>query len=99
MQTIGVTLRGDLGEVHYAGLCKMRRGLGAHLVLAGDHGPVTLLVMPEEAAGSSRSVSRGPWRGVILPVGAGSVAIVGPPNEPLEAIGERVGAVFGAGRV
>lgn len=96
LQMVGVSLRGELGDIRYAGLCKMRRGLGAHLVVAGRHGPVTLLVMPHETSDGARSVRRGGLRGVIVPAGNGSVAIVGVPDEPLEVIQERVSAALGA---
>jgi hypothetical protein len=96
MRTIGVTVRGDLGEIRYAGLCKMRRGLGAHVVIAGHHGPVTLLVMPGETIVRPQAIRRGGLQGIIIPAGDVGIAIVGAPNEPFEAIGERVGAALWA---
>lgn len=83
-----------LGTVHYAGLCDMRRGRGAHLVVQGERGPVTLLVMPGEAIVDRKYVSDRRFNGIIVPVPGGSLAIVGEPEETLETIERRVRAVL-----
>jgi hypothetical protein len=68
-------------EVRYAGVCDIRRRPGAHLVLAGERGPVTVLLMPDERV-SQRTAARRRPEGVILPVDGGSLAIVGSRGEP-----------------
>lgn len=81
-----------LGLVSYARSCLVREHWVPHLVIQGSEGPVMLILLPQESV-------RQPLRldlpeqgleGVLLPVGEGSVAILGESGEPLERIRERV---------
>jgi hypothetical protein len=67
-----------LGPVRYAGTCRIRRQLGAHLVL------------PAEAVDRRLPVRDARLRGIIVPAGRGSMAIVGEPGELLDGIEERL---------
>jgi len=73
-------------EVRYAGICDIRRRPGAHLVLAGERGPVTVLLMPDERVSQRAPLRTGDLEGVVLPVDGGSMAIVGSRGEPLNAL-------------
>jgi len=84
LKTIGVSTKPLLNNVHYAGVCPIRHQPGGHLILAGAHGPVTMLFMPHEAIGQPRLIDADGFRGIIVPHGAGSVAIVGQPGEALD---------------
>ncbi|MBI5612838.1 MAG: DUF3379 family protein [Gammaproteobacteria bacterium] len=90
LATIGVDARQPLTDVRYAGVCPIRRQPGGHLVLAGAHGPVTVLLMPREPVRRRRPIATAEFQGVILPAGDGSVAIVGAPGEALETIEQQL---------
>ncbi len=90
LTTIGVEARQPLANVRYAGVCPIRRQPGGHLVLAGAHGPVTVLLMPRETVSRRLPIATAEFRGVILPAGDGSVAIVGAPGEALETIEQQL---------
>jgi hypothetical protein len=90
LTTIGVEARQPLTDVRYAGICPIRHQPSGHLVLAGTHGPVTVLLMPHETIRQRLPIATAEFRGVILPVGDGSVAIVGAPGETLETIEQQL---------
>lgn len=86
----GFELRGSLGKVRYAGTCHMRKNEGAHLVVQGQRGAVTVLLMPGEDIGHRQTVSDQRFRGMIVPTPNGSMAIVGERQEPIEAYEQRI---------
>ena len=87
---LAIAVEAGLGQVHYAGTCRIRRHLGAHLVLPGEKGPVTVLFMPDERVAGRLPVRGARFQGIIVPAGRGSMAIVGEPGEPLEGIESRL---------
>lgn len=87
---IGSGLDGDLGAVTHAGLCPIRGRLAAHLVVAGEHGPIAVLVMPGQGVQTVTQVGDASLHGAILPAGSGSVAVIGFRGESLDALVERV---------
>lgn len=85
------TLAGPVGQVSYAKLCPFRGRTVAHFVVQGEHGPVTVMLLPEEDVAAPMPIDEGGFVGTLVPVeGGGSVAIVGEPDEPLEAIRDRL---------
>jgi hypothetical protein len=76
--------------VTYAQSCVINGHTVPHLVMQGEHGPVTILLMPEEFIDGPQTIDSAGYRGVILPVGSGSVAIVGDDYEDLESIEKQV---------
>jgi len=78
------------GLISYAQSCKIGGREVPHLVIQGEHGPVTILLMPEEMVDSAQSLSGDNVNGVILPVGKGSIAILGDSEERLEKIETQV---------
>jgi len=78
------------GLITYAQSCPIRGHDVPHLVIQGEHGPVTILLMPEESVSGPESIRGENIKGVILPVGNGSIAIVGESDERLDRIQERV---------
>lgn len=89
---VGVTLRGDLGVIRFADNCPGRPG--AHLVLAGRQGPVTVLVMPTMPVSARQVLAHGGFSGVLVPAGKGSIAIVGLPGESLDEHERRIRAAI-----
>ena len=78
--------------ITYANPCIINGKRVPHLVVQGQHGPVTILLMPEEKVAGSTPLEGDSVHGVILPVGDGSIAIIGPREESLEPIQENVRA-------
>lgn len=78
------------GLITYAQSCVINGHVVPHLVIQGERGPVTLLLMPEEQVAGPESFTGDSVKGVILPVGEGSIALFGAPDEPLDRIEQRV---------
>lgn len=78
------------GLITYAQSCTINGHEVPHLVIQGEHGPITILLMPEEMISEAVSLSDDNTQGVILPVGNGSIAIVGGRAERLEEIQRKV---------
>lgn len=91
---VGGSLSGDIGHITHAGLCPINGKLAAHLVVTGKHGPVAVIVMPGHGIQTVTRVSDDSFRGSIVPVGRGSVAIIGMGDEELDELAERVQAGF-----
>ena len=94
LRVLGVQLNDMPGEVRYASVCDIRRRLGAHLVLAGAHGPITVLLMPEAHMPQRITIGDAGLEGAVVPVDGGSLAIVGNRGEPLDALERRIRVQF-----
>lgn len=81
---------GGLGQVRYAVRCRIRRFRGLHLVVAGERGPVTVLLMPGERLSGPEELDAPGLSGVLIPTGYGSMAVVGQPEESLTSVTARV---------
>lgn len=90
LHRVGLTLRGNLGEIRFAENCPIGRQRGAHLVVAGARGPVTILVLPDTAVTERQAMTSGGFEGVIIPAGRGSLAIVGLPGEALASFEQQL---------
>ena len=90
LRLVGGRLDGELGTVTHAGLCPIDGDLAAHLVVTGSNGPVAVIVMPGHELGARLPVASSGLSGAIIPVGRGSVAIIGFRGEPIEELAERV---------
>jgi hypothetical protein len=88
LASLGMAVQGDLGVIRFAARCPGRPG--AHLVLAGSHGPVTVMIMPDHPVPGRQMLARSGFTGVIAPAGKGSVAVVGMPGEAIEQYEARV---------
>ncbi len=78
------TLDRDLGLITYAMSCKINGREVPHLVVQGEKGPVTILLMPYEMIDAPIRLEGKSIEGVILPVGDGSIAIIGERGEPID---------------
>ncbi len=76
LASLGGRLTGSIGQVNYAGLCDIRKGESAHIVIDSQHGPVTVFLMPGENIDSRTNISDDQFTGVIFPVAWGGMAIV-----------------------
>jgi hypothetical protein len=78
------TINGSIGLVSYAQTCVIKGKPTPHLVVQGEKGPITILLMPDEPVTSALSLIGDGVTGVILPVGEGSIAIIGDREEQLQ---------------
>lgn len=90
LQPLGGKITSDIGKVRYAVRCLIRHEMGVHLVLAGERGPVTVLLMPGEHLASPRAVNAQGFSGILLPTDYGSMAVVGEQPEAYQQLAERV---------
>jgi len=79
-----------IGLVTYARTCVINGHDVPHLVIQGKRGPITLLLLPDEMISAPVALSGEGTEGVILPVGDGSIAIVGERGEGLEELERRL---------
>jgi len=84
------TMDHSAGLITYAQSCEIGGHTVPHLVIQGERGPVTILLMPEETVDEAQSLTGDNVTGVILPVGDGSIAILGDSDERLEKIEAQV---------
>lgn len=84
------TMNHDAGLITYAQSCVINGKRVPHLVIQGKNGPVTILLMPDEEVNAAVELEGESINGVILPVGKGSIAIIGEEQENLGLIQENV---------
>ena len=77
-----------IGLVSYAQTCVINGNAVPHLVIQGESGPVTLILLPDEEIENAIPLAGENVHGVIVPVGQGSVAIIGERAEQLGEIDE-----------
>lgn len=79
-----------LGIVTYVEACLFRGRVVAHFAIRGAQGPVVLLLLAGERVTEPQPIETEGYRGVVLPIGGGSAALVTASGEPLEPLMERV---------
>ena len=80
------TMNHDAGLITYAESCEINGNVVPHLVIQGQYGPITIILMPDEKIDGAQSLMGESVNGVILPVGDGSIAIIGEEGENLERV-------------
>ncbi|MEO0992122.1 MAG: DUF3379 family protein, partial [Pseudomonadota bacterium] len=83
-----MSVKGDLGDIQYAGLCSFRGHAVPHLVVQGASGPITVMLLPEVTVEERTPFDEDGFKGVIVPTGRGSIAVIGNPDELLESVTE-----------
>jgi hypothetical protein len=76
--------------ITYAMSCKIHGRDVPHLVMQGEHGPITILLMPYEKVAAATPLQGTNVKGVILPVGDGSIAIIGDRDEQLGPVEQQI---------
>ena len=84
------TMDHGAGLITYAQSCKINGKDVPHLVIQGERGPVTILLMPHESVDGPSEIAGDSINGVIIPIGDGSIAIIGEDGENLERIEDSV---------
>lgn len=80
----------NIGLVNYAVICQIRNTYGVHMVVQTDNGPVTVIYMPGEYVNSQETLDDGKYKGIIVPAGRGSIAIVSEDSEALQNVEDRI---------
>jgi hypothetical protein len=75
-QGAGVRLAGSMDDLTYAHVCLFRGERVVHLVAQGEHGPVTIMLLPHIHLDKSMPLDEQGFHGVIVPAGTGSIAIL-----------------------
>lgn len=78
------------GLITFANTCPINGHDVPHLVIQGELGPITILLMPDEKISEAVILNNTDSHGVILPVGDGSIAIVGAQDEKLENVRKQI---------
>ena len=88
---IGAYLKDDLGTVYYAKKCNIQGQNAAHLIVAGEHGPITLFMLPGETRSATSQIQfDDQQRGLLVPAGQGSIAVLGQTNESLQTTAQQI---------
>ena len=82
----GIRLRPGIGTVSYANSCEFRGHDVPHLVVQTGDGPVTVMVLRHERPARPVRFREGGHTGRIVPVGPGSVAVIGAAGVDLEQV-------------
>lgn len=86
----GGLLEADFGHVNQATNCPINNRLGAHFVVPGQMGPVSVIYVPDERTKDGARFSDLRFDGVMVKTGKGSLAVVGERGEPLDETVARV---------
>jgi hypothetical protein len=78
------------GLITYAQSCRINGKMVPHLVIQGVRGPITILLMPEEKLAEATTLDGVNIKGIMLPVGNGSIAIIGDRDEQLDEVKKNV---------
>jgi hypothetical protein len=84
------TMDRNVGLISYAQSCVINGKTVPHLVIQGEHGPITLLLMPDEMIDVARTFEGESVNGVLIPHGNGSIAIIGENEQDLTEIEQSV---------
>ena len=76
--------------VIYAMACPFHGRRVPHLVVQTADGPLTVMLLAHEKVDGRREFSEGPYQGVLLPVGEGSVAVLARGGTVPDAMAEKI---------
>ena len=76
-------LNHDAGLITYARNCEINGNIVPHLVIQGKKGPVTVILLPDERVLEAEVLDGDGINGMLIPVGDGSIAIIGEKDEEL----------------
>lgn len=87
LASMGVDMQGPVGDVTFIKKCYIGDELIAHLVVKGEKGPVSILVMPNQAITEQQFIEGAQLVGTVTPLSdSASLAVVGFVGEPLEPL-------------
>ena len=80
----------SIGELRYVGSCDIAKKPGLHMVLEGEKGPVTVMMMPQSKIEKAIQIADSRFQGSIEPTMKGSYAIVAERGEKIEQVKQAV---------
>ncbi|WP_456405207.1 DUF3379 family protein [Thiolapillus sp.] len=86
LSPMAFSLEEPIGGITAAVPCWIRKGRGMHLVMQGQSGPVTILLMPGEHVQQQQTVSANALSGMLVPTGWGSMAVVSHAGDDVEPV-------------
>ncbi len=86
-----------LGVVTFATVCPLRGREVPHLMVQSVAGPAMVLLLPDEPLARTETLDEDGLRGVLVPVGTGSIAIVAADPRAVEAVRQRVTSAVNLG--
>jgi Protein of unknown function (DUF3379) len=86
----GVALDMKSDDITYARTCFFRGHFVPHLVVKTAHGPITVLILPDEKVKSRMSFHEDGMSGVITPAPHGSIAVLAQGNENIDSVAQQV---------
>ena len=78
------------GLITYAETCPISGNEVPHLIIQGQQGPITIMLLPDEKISAAIPLNDEVSHGVLLPVGDGSIAIIGSREEQLEEVQKQI---------
>ena len=90
LQHADVQMKGNVGLISYARTCSIRGNDVPHLMIQGERGPVMVLIMRNEKVDEAVPLRAKGYEGLIVPVGEGSIAIVGREGEPMAPLSDKI---------
>lgn len=90
LRTSGIALRTNAADVSFAATCRVRGHEVPHLVVQTEQGPITVLVLTQEApTDTSRRFEENGYTGMIVPAPRGVLAVLGK-DVPVEEAAEKL---------
>jgi len=86
----GLNLHKLFGPVNYLGSCNIADVSGIHIVMRGETGPVTVLMLPGKNVTEEYTFKDNRFNGVIMTIANGSIAVVGEKGESLESLKQKL---------
>lgn len=90
LAVLGLALHGPIGRVSYVALCPIGNRLGVHLVVAGENGPVTVIILPGGRQEQDWGFDSHSYHGMVMPSLHGSIAVVGEQGETVGPTARRI---------
>lgn len=85
LRAFNMKLESTPNIINYAGTCQIHNSSGAHIVFQGEHAPITMLLMPGEVTSIRKNIMGARFKGIILPLEKGSIALITDKSENLSA--------------
>ena len=79
-------------RIRFIKFCPTMDGRGAHMVVSTDQGPMHLIYMPNTSVADGREFLFGQMQAHLVNLDEGSVAIIGRPDQPIDAMDSLVRA-------
>jgi hypothetical protein len=70
-------------DIRFSRYCRIARSKAIHLIIKGENGPVTLMMIPRQVVKTETPIGDKQFSGFITPVRGGTVVVLGAPQEPV----------------